>query len=164
MGIPRGPTSPTGGTMGSEQKRGSGSRIEYDENGKKILPEIYYVPTSRHIRRQTDYYFGGEPSDDESKGKKKNTTLIARMSRSMDLDEINDIHNKSENKVLAIEDRKTASESLTKRLNRSQSDAIELAKKRKDHTKSDSEDSSVHEEMKIDSEDEKTARKFSVQE
>merc|ERR1712224_43427 len=111
-----------------------------DENGKKILPEIYYVPTSRHIRRQTDYYFGGEPSDDESKGKKKqNTTLIARMSRSMDLDEINDIHNKSENKVLALEDRKAASESLTKRLNRSQSDAIELAKKRKDHTKSDSE-------------------------
>merc|ERR1712072_293095 len=63
-----------------------------------------------------------------------------------DLDEINDIKNeRNKNKPLAIEDKKAASESLAKRFNRSFTDAIELydpakAQKKKDHTKSDSED------------------------
>merc|ERR1712159_64419 len=124
MGIPRGPTSPTGGTMGSQQKRGSGSRIEYDENGKKILPEIYYVPTSRHIRQQTDCYFGG---GDEFNNK-GNTTLIARMSKSMDLEEINDINGKK-SQVLMLEDKKTTSESLAKRFDRKADELIEQQNK-----------------------------------
>merc|ERR550514_976365 len=115
------PSSPTNGTMGSQQKRGSASRIEYDENGKKILPEIYYVPTSRHIRQQTDCYFG---AGDEF-NQKGNTTLIARMSKSLDLEEINDINGKK-SQVLMLEDKKTVSESLAKRMGRDKTGANEL--------------------------------------
>lgn len=114
------PDSPTF----NAKKRGQGSRIEYDENGKKILPEIYYVPTSRHIRQQTDCYFG---AGDEFNNK-GNTTLIARMSKSMDLNEINDINGKK-SQVLMLEDKKTVSESLAKRFDRKADELIEQQNK-----------------------------------